>query len=175
MACDFWREGLALNDFALSVAKSAAKHQHLTSACRRKDLTGFVTRSRHNERPMESHTIALEHSIAGRTSPGRVHDIEAARRTQLFRSSLGLVEDMRSSGLSVGKPKERFSADFQVCLPYRGLFVWHVGRDEVVGDSNQALFVAGGEGFYLSQPRARDYGELIITPHQELLEEIAGA
>jgi AraC family transcriptional regulator len=118
---------------------------------------------------MESHTIGLEHSTTAAKSVGGVCDTEAARRTQLLRSRLGLVEDVRSPGLGLREPKESFSADFQVCLPYRGLFVWHVGRDEIVGDSNQVLFVAGGESFHLSQPRSSDYAELIITPDQELL------
>jgi AraC family transcriptional regulator len=95
-------------------------------------------------------------------------------RTRLLQSSLGLVEDVSSPGMTVRKSPEGFSPDFQVCLPYRGLFVWHVGGDEVVSDPNQVLFVAGGESFYLSQPRSTPLSELIITPHRELLEESAG-
>ena len=38
---------------------------------------------------------------------------------------------------------------------------------------NQALFVSGGESFYLSQPVAADYAELIITPDVDLLAELA--
>ena len=43
--------------------------------------------------------------------------------------------------------REGFSAAFQVCLPYRGLFVWHVGSDDIVGDANQVLFVLARELF----------------------------
>jgi hypothetical protein len=67
-------------------------------------------------------------------------------------SRLGLVEDLRCAGVSHMKTAEGFSPHFQVCLPYRGLFVWHVGDDEVVGDANQVLFVSGGETFHVSQP-----------------------
>jgi AraC-like DNA-binding protein len=95
-------------------------------------------------------------------------------RTRLLQSRVGLVEDWRSSGVGLRRSKEGFSADFQVCLPYRGLFVWHVGNDDVVGDANQVLFVSGGESYRLSQPRSSDYAELIITPDPELLEEISG-
>jgi AraC-like DNA-binding protein len=80
-----------------------------------------------------------------------------------------LVEDLRSSISSRNGSAEAYSANFQICLPYRGLFVWHVGRDEVVADPNQVLFVAGGESFHLSQPIAGRYAELIITPNRELL------
>ena len=95
------------------------------------------------------------------------------QRTRLLESGVGLVEDLRSPGVAQRKPSESFSADFQICLPYRGLFVWHVGGEDVVGDVNQVLFVAGGESFYLSQPRPDAYAELIITPDPSLLEEIA--
>jgi AraC-like DNA-binding protein len=95
-------------------------------------------------------------------------------RTPLLQSHIGLVEDLRSPGVSARKSTEGFSADFQVCLPYRGLFVWHVGHDAVVGDANQVLFVAGGESYDLSQPLSSDYAELIITPEPRLLAELAG-
>jgi hypothetical protein len=42
-------------------------------------------------------------------------------RTTLLRSSVALVEDLRSPGVQV-QTAEDFSSDFQVCLPYRGVF-----------------------------------------------------
>jgi AraC family transcriptional regulator len=123
----------------------------------------------------ESQTIGLERPAVPVTPLGGVCATEEKRRTPLLHSGIGLVEDLRSHGLGVRKSAESFSPDFQVCFPYRGLFVWHVGDDDVVGDSNQVLFVAGGESYHLSQPRANDYAELIITPDLELLEEVAGS
>src|SRR5262245_1295703 len=73
-------------------------------------------------------------------------------RTVLLKSTVGLVENVRGIGAAHGEAAERFSPNFQVCLPYCGLFVWHVGRDDVVGDANQVLFVSGGEAYRLSQP-----------------------
>ena len=60
-----------------------------------------------------------------------------------------------------------------MCLPIRGLFVWHVGSDDVVGEANQVLFVSGGEDFRLSGPLPGGYSELIVTPDPEILAEIA--
>jgi AraC family transcriptional regulator len=94
-------------------------------------------------------------------------------RTPLLDSTIALVENLRSSGVPQRKPSEDFSPDFQVCLPYRGLFVWHVGGNDVVADANQVLFVSGGEAFYLSEPLPSGYAELIVTPDPELLAEIA--
>jgi AraC family transcriptional regulator len=96
-------------------------------------------------------------------------------RARLCDSSIALVEDFRARANGTAKSPERFSPDFQVCLPYRGLFVWHVGGDDVVGDANQALFVSGGESFFLGNPVPREFGELIITPDAALLAELTGA
>ena len=96
-------------------------------------------------------------------------------RTRLFQSPLALVENLRCDGARPGRGPEAFSAEFQVCLPYRGLFVWHVGQDAVVGDSNQVLFVSGGETYHVSEPLAGGYAELIVTPAIDLLADVAEA
>jgi AraC-like DNA-binding protein len=106
------------------------------------------------------------------TKSSGVCDSGQGSRTRLLQSSLGLVEDLSSPGMTLRKSAEGFSPDFQVCLPYRGLFIWHVGGDDVVGDPNQVLFVAGGESFFLSQPHSTEYAELIVTPDRSLLEEV---
>jgi hypothetical protein len=46
---------------------------------------------------------------------------------------------------------ESYSPRFQLALPYRGFFVWHVGGDDAAGDANQAIFVTGGEEYRMSQ------------------------
>lgn len=113
----------------------------------------------------------------GRERPGRTcHplDVTQAHRSELLRSRIALVENLRSHAERPRIGPEGYSADFQVCLPYRGLFVWHVGDDDVVSDANQVLFVSGGESFHLSEPVPGGYGELILTPDPELLAELAG-
>jgi AraC family transcriptional regulator len=97
----------------------------------------------------------------------------AATRTRLLQSAIALAEDLRSTGVAGCRTPDSYSADFQVCLPYRGVFTWHVGGDAVVGDANQVLFVTGGESFYITQPLRGEYGELIITPNRRLLAELA--
>jgi AraC-like DNA-binding protein len=88
---------------------------------------------------------------------------------------MALVEDV-SADLAAGwVSAEGFSSQFQVVLPYRGYFVWEVGHDSVVGDANQALFVAGGEAFRMHQPLPGGYAELIVTPGEAVLEELAGS
>ena len=111
-------------------------------------------------------------------SAPRVLDVRAdrgeclppSRRARLFHSRVALVENLQSSGAGQG-----FSPEFQVCLPYAGLFVWHVGGQPVVADANQVLFVTRGEPFHVSGPLDGRYGEIIITPPADVLAELAGA
>jgi len=97
------------------------------------------------------------------------------RRTRVLDSPVALVETLTCAGAGRPAPSEGFSPDFQVCLPVRGLFVWHVGADDVVGEANQVLFVSGGEDFRLSGPLPGGYSELIVTPDPEILAEIASS
>jgi len=106
-------------------------------------------------------------------SVGGVCDGGGGSRSRLLEASIAMVEDVRGPVVGPRRSPENFSADFQVCLPYRGLFVWHVADNAVVGDANQVLFVSGGESYFLSQPVAGNYAELIITPDLELLTELA--
>lgn len=106
-------------------------------------------------------TTSAEPGHAGPTSRARLLDL-----------SVGLVEDLRHGEAWRDKSAEDFCDVFQVCLPYRGLFVWHVGDDEVVGDANQVVFVRSGESFRMSNP-VGGYAELIVTPSVETLSEIA--
>jgi AraC family transcriptional regulator len=102
-------------------------------------------------------------------------DTPTVSRTTLLQNGFGLVESLWVVGPRTPKPTaEDYSPDFQVCLPYQGAFVWHVGGDDVVADPNRVLFVAGGEGFRLSQPVHGGYAELIVTMHPPLLGEILG-
>ena len=95
------------------------------------------------------------------------------QRTRLFDSSVGTIENLVRCGLPPPSAED-YSAEFQVCLPYRGLFVWHVGGDDVVGDPNQVVFVRAGETYRMSAPVHGGYAEVIVTPHVDLMAEIAG-
>jgi AraC family transcriptional regulator len=84
--------------------------------------------------------------------------------------SVGRVTDQRHHG--GGIRCESFTPHFLLCLPYRGHFVLHVGRDDVVGDANQVLFVTGGEGYRMSSPLPDGHAELLIRPELGVLSEL---
>src|SRR5262245_17026867 len=96
------------------------------------------------------------------------------RRVRLLETPIALVEDVHAELAGGWVGAEGFSPEFQLALPYQGLFVWEVGHDSVVGDANQVLFIAGGEAFRMRSPLPGGYGELIITPGEPLLDEITG-
>ncbi len=99
---------------------------------------------------------------------------QSQRRIPLLKLSVALVEDVGLRGASEQVAPEAYSPEFQLVFPYRGMFVWEVGHDQVVGDPNQALFVTGGEAFRMRHPFPGGYGELIVTPSEPVLEELAG-
>src|SRR4051812_21598781 len=93
-------------------------------------------------------------------------------RTPVGDLSIAVVEDLRAQGDNGGRSRDGFSSSFQVCLPYRGLFVWHVHGEDVVGDANQIVYVRAGEPYRISGPVGA-YAELVITPALEVLSELA--
>ena len=50
-------------------------------------------------------------------------------RTRVLDLPFGIVEDLHRSPASAAKSPDDFSTDFQICLPYAGFFLWHVGKD----------------------------------------------
>ncbi|MGH9237685.1 MAG: helix-turn-helix transcriptional regulator [Vicinamibacterales bacterium] len=91
-------------------------------------------------------------------------------RTRLLELSVALVEHLRCAQHE--RSPEDYCHVYQVCLPYRGLGIWHVGGEEVIADATQAIFVRGGEAYQMSGPVAGGYAELVLTPNVELLTEL---
>jgi len=68
---------------------------------------------------------------------------------------------------------EDYSPEFQIAFPYRGTFVWHVEHDAVLGDPNQVLFIRGGEAYRIANHPPDGFAEVIITPAQSSLRQLA--
>lgn len=132
-----------------------------TLPCRIKDVTSHRT-------PVSS----------SRTSPvtrcARNLSIEQPARAVLIDSNIALVEDWGTQEGPLTRSAGDYSPKTQICFPYRGVFIWHVGGQDIVGDANQILFVPPGEPFRLSQLHKDGCGELIITPRPDVLAEIVG-
>lgn len=120
------------------------------------------------------HRQLVQRMPQSHTDERDVHSVPLTRRRCLVTSSLGLVEDYWCRGANRRRTPDGHSPDFQIALPYHGTFVWHVGRDAIVSDANQVLFIAGGEDFHVSEPVPGAYAELIVTPHIALMAELLG-
>jgi len=130
--------------------------------------------SQPSERVIRAQMSAVPGRHGGGTCQATTDEVSVTR-TRVLENGIGLVESLRVAGPRTLPPRaESFSPVFQICLPYHGAFVWHVGHDDVVADPNRVLFVAGGEGFRLSQPGDGGYAELIVTVRPDLLAELLG-
>ena len=110
--------------------------------------------------------------LAARKILSEIEPGGAPSRSRLFDLSVGLVEDVRDAG-TARYGAGSFSPRYQLALPYRGFFLWQVGGDDVVGDANQALFISGGEEYRMSHPVQGGYAELIFTPADCIISELA--
>jgi AraC family transcriptional regulator len=107
-------------------------------------------------------------------SAERAEEVSVSRE-RLMETAFGLVESLKVAGpRASGARGESYSRHYQICLPYHGAFVWHVGRDDVVADPNRVLFVRGDEEFGVSRPVRGGYAELIVTVRPDLLAELLG-
>ena len=106
--------------------------------------------------------------------PGKIN-IVGSTRSVLINSSVALVEDWATYEVPLTRSAEDYSPRTQICFPYRGAFVWHVGGQDIVGDANQILFVPPGETFRVSQLHRDGCGELIVTPHPDVVAELVGS
>ena len=98
--------------------------------------------------------------------------IERPTRRVITSSSVALVEDWATGEVALTRSAEDYSPKTQICFPYRGVFIWHVGGQDIVGDANQVLFVSPGESFRLSQLRRDGCSELIVTPGPDVAAEL---
>jgi AraC family transcriptional regulator len=108
----------------------------------------------------------LAWSTAGASGP----DVGTFRRT-VHDGRIALVED---SSRDVRSPLGAgWSPEDQVVFPYIGAFEWRVGGERRLIDANSTLFVAAGQEFRETHPhRGLGHGSVIITPAEDLLQEI---
>ena len=104
--------------------------------------------------------------------PKRLNGTISAQRAHKLKHRAG--GGLGNSGSAVDEKRRRPLPKTQICFPYRGAFIWHVGGQDIVGDANQILFVPPGEAFRLSQLHRDGCGELIVTPRPDVVAELVG-
>jgi AraC family transcriptional regulator len=93
-------------------------------------------------------------------------------RTRLVDLSVGLVKDVQCDGLLPEKGPECCCDNFRISLPYRGLYVWHAGRHDLVADANQVMFMSAGEPYRLSGPTREPCAAMMVIPDRSVWEEM---
>jgi AraC family transcriptional regulator len=99
-----------------------------------------------------------------------VRAIPNGQRPWRLQLSVGQIADQRHEGC--GAKCEGWLREFLICLPYRGHFVWQLGRDEVVGDANQVLFLPAGDDYRMISPLPDGHAELMIWPDRSVLDDL---
>lgn len=65
------------------------------------------------------------------------------------------------------------TAEYQLILPYSGMFEWDIGEGGVLLDANQAMLAEGGRDFVERQPADRlRHSAFVITPSMSIRDEI---
>ncbi|MEY4556476.1 MAG: hypothetical protein RL093_1595 [Pseudomonadota bacterium] len=108
---------------------------------------------------------------AGGTWANR-RDAESYRRV-LHDGALARVTDVSAVA---SEPPSGHSEQFQIALPYHGLFGFRVGSRAGLFDAQRMLFVTAGRDYSDSHPvEGLGHATLVVTPVPSLLEELCGS
>ncbi|RDJ27358.1 AraC family transcriptional regulator [Bosea caraganae] len=83
------------------------------------------------------------------------------------------VNNVTCCGACRQKGVEECSHATHLVFPYRGVFVRHLGRSDVVAEANQVLFFNEAEGYRISHPVTGGDACLSLTLGEPLLRELA--
>ena len=80
-----------------------------------------------------------------------------------------------SAGTCRAPGAEECASATHLVFPWRGTYLRHVGREQVVADANRVLLFNAGEGYRVSHPVAGGDASLVLIPSAPVLRELAPA
>ena len=89
----------------------------------------------------------------------------------LLKSSTVSIQDTNCRGSCRSMSPEESTKTTQLIFPYRGVFVRHLGRDQVVAEASQVLFFNADEGYRVSHPVAGGDRSLTLVIEESQLRE----
>lgn len=95
--------------------------------------------------------------------------------TTLLDSPTLNVRDIHCDGACRHRSATECATSTAIVFPYRGLFTRHLGRDDAIGEANQALFFNAGQGYSISHPVPGGDACLSLSLDDELMREIVPA
>ena len=84
-----------------------------------------------------------------------------------------MVMDVFCEGSEAGPGAKEHAATTQLVFPYRGTYVRHMGRDEVVAEANQVLFFNANERYRVSHPVPGGDASLSLIISEPVLRDLA--
>ncbi|ATU94709.1 helix-turn-helix transcriptional regulator [Phyllobacterium zundukense] len=92
--------------------------------------------------------------------------------SHLLDTNIVAVRNVRCSGTCRHRSAEECASATHLVFPYRGLYVRHVGSDQVVADANHVLFFNAGETYQVSHPVEGGDANLSVSLSEPLLHEL---
>jgi len=93
----------------------------------------------------------------------------------LLTTSTVTVKEVHCRGSQRARGAEEFSSRTHMVFTYRGIYVRHVGTDQVTADANHVLFFNAGEGYRVSHPVTGGDASLVLLPSEAILQELSPA
>jgi AraC family transcriptional regulator len=90
----------------------------------------------------------------------------------LLRSRTTAIRDTYCRGSFRHESAEECTTTTQLVFPYRGVYMRHVGHDQVVGEANQVLFFNAFEGYRISHPVPGGDASLTLVISEPVLREL---
>jgi AraC family transcriptional regulator len=91
----------------------------------------------------------------------------------LLKSSTLTIKDTYCQGSCKHQSPEECTATTQLVFPYRGVYVRHVGREQVVAEANQVLFFNANQAYRISHPVAGGDACLTLVTGEAQLRELS--
>jgi AraC family transcriptional regulator len=85
------------------------------------------------------------------------------------------LRNVHCAGHCRHRSDEECTSQTHLVFPYRGIYMRHVGSDQVVADANHVLFFNAGEGYQVSHPVHGGDANLSLSLSESLLHELAPA
>ncbi len=92
---------------------------------------------------------------------------------RLLETDTVALRNVHCSGTCRHRSAEECVSATHLVFPYRGVYLRHVGSDQVVADANHVLFFNAGEGYQVSHPLAGGDASLSLGLSEPLLRELA--
>lgn len=91
----------------------------------------------------------------------------------IFISATVTIRDTYCRGNCKDQSSEECTTSTQLVFPYRGVYVRHVSKEQVVAEANQVLFFNAHEGYRVSHPVWGGDASLTLVIDQEQLRELS--